>query len=321
MRQFGRLGGIALVVLFLAVDVVLVSAAWRHAGGGGATSDKAASSSTEQTPTPGSSSPTKPNRSAPVKQTVFVSHPASVRAATTRPAPLLSAVSPSSALFANAGCKGQPKLKITTDGGSTRTALAAPTSHVLRIVQTSSTSAWMIAADSTCTPAYFSTVDGGTSWLAEPDIGQVWVPLPTGVQVPLGGLVTPCGTKHPQPVSFSAADDHHALVVCRRGTFRTTTAGTSWHPVGALPAGRPAAVALVTQGRGLMLLAHSPHCAGISVARTHDGGKSWKAAKCLSKVRTPAALSLQPSGVAMVADRRLASHSTNFGRTWSLAKK
>jgi photosystem II stability/assembly factor-like uncharacterized protein len=288
-----------LIVLLVAVNVALLVAAVHLRHGKSAPPSASAFHSPRPQPTKTSSPPP------------------SVTSATKSPAPLLSQANPTYALNAVAGCKPHAHLAALINNGVTPIGLTPPAAHILEISVQSTKRAWLVGADRHCHPTYYSTKDSGQTWAAAKSLKHVWVPIDRGVQNPSGKLTRPCQTGPSQPIAFASASSSRAIVICRRGVYRTTTAGRQWTLVGSLPAGRPVNLELRSNDHGTMLLKGLGACPGLRVAQTNNLGSTWSVGDCLNNVRAPAAVSIDPHGNGLVAGVGQRYHTTDNGRNWT----
>jgi hypothetical protein len=299
VRRLNPLSGRVVVALLVVVNALLIAGAvhYRH---GKPTPVAAATFS----PRPHATATTRPPAPA-------------VKAASKSPAPLLSQADTNYVLQATAGCHTTAQLGVTTNNGLTTIPLTAPAAHVLEISTQTTKHAWLVGADARCHPTYYSTTDGGLTWSAASSLGHIWVPLGNGVRSPSGSVTKPCGSKSAEPIAFASANARKAIVICRVGVFRTTTAGRHWLPVTSLPAGRPVNLELSSDGHGTMLLNGLGDCPGLRVAQTSDLGGRWASGDCLNNVQAPAAVSVDSHGDGLVAGAGQQYRSSDSGRNWT----
>lgn len=235
---------------------------------------------------------------------------------------LLSASSATDGWRTRPGCHRAPHLQATSDAGKTWRPLTSPAAHILRIDMTGPTSGWLVGADASCAPEFFSTTDGGATWTAGSGLGQAWVVIGHRVRTPSGQISNPCGAAGAggRAQLVTAASVTAALLMCGSGVLETTDGGATWAPVAVYPSGGQAvAAALVpgSAGRGVALLSGATGCAGLSVVRTADTGKSWRAGPCLSALHAPAAVSLAADGSGYALGGGASEYTTDAGATWS----
>jgi hypothetical protein len=315
--RFGRLGVVVLILALTVGDAALVTAALQrtHRSDPSTAASTAASSIASSaaapvvptaTPTAGVATP------APTRQSG-----AKVVAVTDGKHALFTAVTATTAWRAHGGCSGKPNLSRTTDGARTWSALTAPAPHVLRIDLTGAQSGWVVGVDSSCgSPTYYGTVDGGATWAASPTLGNVWLPLPTGVRAPSGATTAPCG-KALAPLGLAPSGTTGALAICPTGVLRTSDAGATWKPVGKLAAGQSVAAALDPHGAGVLVLTGAPNCGGLRVLTTADVGATWKVGSCLTEAIEPASVGIGTGGAGLLVSAGRAYATTDSGLHWS----
>jgi hypothetical protein len=296
--------GIALLVAFVALDLVLVALAVRH---------------TSQAPPP-----------APAPAARSEADPSDIGSdAGSSPSPSASAAS------TPAGRSAQPVLAVTSDGTVVRATRGscsdgtAPVvdvsqqrgrgltsgsvhglSQTLRVVADSDTDLSIVGLDSACDVATFTSSDGGGSWSSRDGAAGLWRPSPAPrkavVYSPRGRYRTPCSPKALAPV-----DGGVARLLCRDGRVSgTSDAGSSWLTLGQLDGA--VAMSFETPGDGVAVAEQSDCDA--AVMRTSDGGASWVEVSCLEGGAPRAVTSAGDTVLAQVGDRL--QISTDGGSTW-----
>jgi photosystem II stability/assembly factor-like uncharacterized protein len=307
--RFGRLGVVVLVLALVVGDAALVTAALQRTH----RSDPSAVASGVATPVVPSPTPS-----------VEVSTPASTRqpgahvvAVTDGKDALFTAATSTTAWRAHGGCSGKPNLSRTTDGARTWSALTPPAPHLLRIDLTGAQSGWVVGVNGSCaSPTYYGTVDGGATWAASPTLGNVWLPLKTGIRAPSGSTTAPCGHAV-APLGLAPSGTSSALAICPTGVLRTTDAGTTWKPVGRLAAGQSVAAALDAHGTGVLVLTGAANCGGLRVLTTADVGATWKTGTCLTDAIEPASVGIGTGGAGLLISAGRAYGTTDSGLHWS----
>lgn len=244
---------------------------------------------------------------------------ATTPAGTRRVADMISFSSLNDGWRARGGCDRSPHMRATADGGRTWTPVAAPAPHILRLQMTSASAGWVVGADASCAPTFYSTSNAGTTWVAATGLGQAWVVIGDSVRRPDGSKTAPCG-RRVRPQALAAASTRAALVSCVSGVVRTKDGGSTWRPVATLPTGgQPIAAALLpnASGRGVLVVSGASGCSGLQVLRTTDLGSSWTAAACLDALAAPASVSLAPDHAGVIVARGGVARSTDSGRSWA----
>jgi hypothetical protein len=305
----GRLGVIVFVLVLTLADAVLVTAALHRSHRADPSAAVVAGATTQPTVSASPSSPTTPPATRQSGGQVVAVTDGANR--------LFTAASGTTAWRAHGGCAGTPKLSGTTDGARTWSPLTAPAPHLLRIDLTGATTGWAIGVDAKCgSPTYYGTVDGGATWAASPTLGQVWLPLHSGVRAPSGATTSPCG-RHAAPRSLAPSGTTEALSICPTGVMRTTDAGGNWTPIGRVPAGRSVIAALGAHGAGILVLTGAPHCAGLRVLTTADAGTRWAKGTCLTEAIEPASVAIAADGSGLLISAGRAYTTTDAGKHWS----
>jgi photosystem II stability/assembly factor-like uncharacterized protein len=314
--RFGRLGVVVLVLVLVVGDAVLVTAALHRTH----RSDPSAAVSNVVSPSVPSTTPSVPSTTPSAGTSAAAAtrqSGADVVAVTDGKHALFTAATATTAWRAHGGCSGKPNLSQTTDGAHTWSALTAPAPHLLRIDLTGAQSGWVVGVDSSCgSPTYYGTVDGGATWAASPTLGNVWLPLKTGVRAPSGATTAPCGHAI-APRGLAPSGTAGALAICPTGVMRTTDAGANWKPVGRLAAGQSVTAALDAHGAGVLVLTGAPRCGGLRVLTTTDVGATWKIGTCLKDAIEPASVGIGAGGAGLLISAGRAFATTDDGLHWS----
>lgn len=295
--------GITLLVVFVALDIVLVALAVRHTSA----------------PPP------------PAPKSAAHSAPSIVGAESDAPSPSPSPTSGS----ASAGRSADPMLAVTSDGTvlrATRGSCDDGTSPVvdvskkrgrnlssgtvdgltqaLRVVADSDDALTIVGLDSNCNVATFRSNDGGSSWSSSDGAAGTWYPSQAPrkfvVFSPGGKKRTPCS-----PQALAPVDSGVARLLCKDGRVSgTSDSAISWLTLGKLDGGT--AMAFQTPGDGYAVAVQNDCDAALM--RTRDGGTSWSEASCL-KGGAPRAVAFTGDTVVAQAGDRL-QISTDAGGTW-----
>jgi hypothetical protein len=293
-RVLGALGLIALV----AVIAVLVAVAMhRHSDG---TQAKTGIPTGTPTQVPGPDTPVDAQGLDAVSKT---------------PTPFLSVANAKYALFGTGGCHGTPLLYAVAKNGKKIIPGRSPATHIVRLAAETTTHAYLIGAAGHCRLTRYNTTDSGFTWTKARRLGGVWSPTRDGVRGPSGAVGHPCASGT-EPVALAPAGTKRAIVICRRGVFETTTGPTGWTPAGKLPTGQPAAVTLLPNGHGALLLASQGSCLGLRLLTTTDTGQSWTSGQCLARSHAPVALSISARGDGLLISTGQKYTTSNGGKTW-----
>lgn len=230
---------------------------------------------------------------------------------------LFTASGNTTAWRARGGCSGKPDLSMTTNAARSWSGLTAPAPHLLRITLTSATAGWAIGVTASCgSPTYYATTDAGKSWTASTNLGPVWLPVKSEIHTPTGHAATPCG-QHAAPVELAPSGNTSALVICPTGVKRSLDSGTTWTPIGTIPAGKAVAAWLGGSGAAVLVLTGAPHCGGLRVLTSSDTAKTWAKSACLSGAVAPASVALASGGGGLLVSAGRAYATTDGGRQWS----
>jgi hypothetical protein len=249
--------GTAAIVLFVLVDIVLVTLAFRHVR-----------------PVEVADSPTAPAPTAPPPS-------ASPPPATAAGPTYLSLAEDGTLLRATRGSctdDAPPVVEVSTEGETFSTVDVDPDlREVLRVQADAADDVWMVGADARCRLGVYRGTADSTDWELSRGTGGAWHLLPdpeaVGVHAPDGRVDTPC-----RPVGLSTADGGVPRVLCADGTILgTADNGLSWLDLGRLPDAVAAAFASPNVGYAL---AAQDDCAA-AVMRSVDGGASWQTLECL----------------------------------------
>jgi photosystem II stability/assembly factor-like uncharacterized protein len=292
------LGVIGLIVLVAVIVGLVAVAVDRHSDG---TSPQAAPTGTAKG-LPGPNTPVDAD---------------TLHAVTTTPLPYFSVANKKYALLATGGCRATPLLDAVGKNGKKLFALRTPAKRIVRVVATSATHAFVIGGNGKCRLTRYNTVNSGITWTKAPQIGGVWTPTSHGVRGPTGAVGHPCSTAAPEPLGLAPGGRHHAIVICRVGVYETTTGPHGWRPTGQLPTGKPAAVTLLPDGHGAMLMADEGYCLGLRLMTTTDTGKTWTAGKCFARSHTPSAISISPNGSGLILAAGHEYATANSGKSWT----
>jgi hypothetical protein len=229
---------------------------------------------------------------------------------------LFTASGSTTAWRAHGGCSGKPGLSMTTNSAATWSPLTAPAPHLLRIALTGATAGWAIGVTAACgSPTYYATTDAGKSWVASTNLGPVWLATKAGIRTPTGHVAAPCGQRA-APIDL-APGNTSALVICPSGVRRSIDSGTTWTPVGTVPAGEAVAAWLGGSGNAVLVLTGAPHCGGLRVLTSSDTAKTWAKSACLSDAVAPASVALGSGGGGLLVSAGRAYATTDGGRHWS----
>jgi hypothetical protein len=241
-----------------------------------------------------------------------------LRAVSSTPVPELSVANRKYAmLLATGGCRGTTTLDALGKNGRKVFPLRSPAQHIVQVSALTATHAFVVGADAKCRLTRYVTVTSGITWGKAPRVGGVWTPTRDGVRGPSGAVGQPCSVAAPEPIALAAGGTQHAIVICRVGVFATTTGPTGWHPVGDLPGGEPAAITLLPNGHGALLLADQGYCLGLRLMTTTDTGHSWTTGPCLSRSHPPTAISINAKGYGLLLSQGQQYATADGGKTWT----
>lgn len=264
MRQ--RVATIGLV-LFLAVDVVLVALALRP----------------PRTSEPTSSPPTTSSPTTPATSTgTLTTSPTPSRTATStgtiaQPTPLtlvVNGLDDTVAWRAETGtCDGGSRLAVTRDGGKRWTTVESPASGVARIQSLADGKGFVIGADADCGLAQYTTTDFGASWSDPISISGGWsrtLESDTEALTPANETAQPCGDTAVLDLSRTSAEQAQAL--CATGEITLTDdGGDSWSTYGQAPGAVALANRPTSDTPATYVARVVASCDGIEVARVAEG--------------------------------------------------
>ncbi|CAN5416972.1 hypothetical protein BH10ACT10_BH10ACT10_01650 [soil metagenome] len=295
---------ILFLVVFVALDVVLVTLSMRHTG----IAPPAAGSSaqTAEAPTP-TASPT----TATTKQS-----PSSARAETFGKGPAYVAVGADGTVLrstrGDCGASEDPAVSVSTDRGTAfRDRQVDGLSEVLAAQVASAGTLTLVGLDGDCRVGSWSSGDAGRSWEEVSDAPAAWYLAPSPTQ---RAVLTPEGRRRPPcvPVSLSTLGTDVVRLLCDDGqVLGTSDDGSSWVTLGRLDGA--VSIRFTTPGDGVALAIRQQGCPA-AVMETSDGGNQWTQQTCL-KGDTPLAIGAAGDlGVAQVGERAVVS--TDGGTTW-----
>lgn len=296
----GRLILLALA-LFVAVDIIFVTVAFRHAQA--PTASSARGSSASPTSSPG-----------------FDSRASSGSTSSNAPAGPISFLGsgegPRVVRATRGNCFGSvaPAVSVSGDTGATfERADVRGLSEVLGLRVTSQQALTIIGLGRLCRISRFTSDDGGRSWGKESGLGNTWALGPQfgspEVASPRGVISTPC-----IPRAVSTVSETLVRILCQGGRILgTDDVGVTWVTLGTLTG--TVDISFLSAGEGIAL-AKRPGCPA-AVLRSIDGGSNWSKLTCLTG-RSPQALGAQGTVFAAeVGDSVYVSR--NAGATWQAA--
>lgn len=168
------------------------------------------------------------------------------------------------------------------DIGSNWVATSLPAPTVLRVKVTGPRSGWVVAADETCRPRFYTTADGGHTWSRGSSTSGAWHLLTSqgkpGLHAPKQDTDAGCPAASP-PQMLSAVSATTAVVACGDGTITlTTSAGSSWKTVSRLPAlvgltaGDATSVWALSGDASCLTLAHLANTPGATTTASPTAG-------------------------------------------------
>jgi hypothetical protein len=281
----------AAIVVFVLVDIVLVTLAFRHVRPADPPTDTAPPAAS---PSPSMSSP-PPDAAAPGPT-------------------YLSLASDGTLLRATRGsCDGDaaPVVQVSTDGqGFEDVTVDEGLREVLRVQADASDNVWLVGAGSNCRFGVYRGAADTSGWSFSRGTGGAWHLLPAadaqGVHSPTGRVDTPC-----RPINVSTAGGSVPRVLCADGSILgTSDNGSTWIVLGELP--DAVAVGYTSPSTGFAL-AGQDNCSA-AVLRTDDGGSSWARLECLGEGR-PLAMAVNGSAIAALVGDTL-QVSDDSGESW-----
>ncbi|HEV7826124.1 MAG TPA: sialidase family protein [Mycobacteriales bacterium] len=278
----------------------------------------------------------RPRPASDVAQAVTTATPSAERSAqsaprgdtgsTTRPdRALLADVTGATALrVTSAGtCSGGgAAVELSTDEGTSWTALDLPVEAVFRVRVTGAGSGAVVGAGRDCRPVLYSTEDAGASWSGPGTTDGTWhryLPAADRLHAPSRDVAVPCG-QGVALVDLAPATVSTATILCADGAIqRTADAGATWERQGALPG-----AASINQGSARTLFAAvsgQDGCAGVGIQTSTDGGARWTVTGCAADAtaRDGVALTFTDAdrGLLVTADR--AYRTGDGGKVWAAA--
>lgn len=222
-KHWATIGIVALVVL----NVVLIVPLVRHQSAAPSKAHASQSPPPANGSTSGESASPLPSNSASNSAS---SSPGALQ--TDQPRRLLAANSDRIAWRADpAGCGGNSKVEVTTDGGKTWRRTDTGLTSVVRLKATGGASVFAIGADKNCNPVYASADAPDASWQRDESLLQsTWFRTPNNlgmVHDPQGQTSNPCG-KHGL-VDLAGLGTSQAIVLCGKGRLRVRNGGQGWH--------------------------------------------------------------------------------------------
>lgn len=313
----GERAGLAALVAFLALDVVLVGLALRSTDpdvpGAGARRGSATSG------TSGTSAPTtgRATTATPPAGTTT----SSAQAPTLEPVPLAAGVfavdGDRAWRYTVGSCEsGGSTLSLTDDGGRSWQPRAAPFDTTTRVRVRPNGTAFAVGADSECEPLIRQTDAAVSEWGPANPVSDAWFrdPRDAGtLGVPVGGTAEPCGS---EDVVDLAVVDSGATALCADGrTFRSET-GSRWSDGDTVEGA--VALAVTDKGRALAVVPGLGECRGLAVVDAKSPGSALGCAESALKGVKPGtvAISVREGDVWLVAGPEVFRSSGRLG-TWT----
>ncbi len=297
---------VALVIAFVALDIVLVALAVRHVR------QPASTDSGPSTPTLTSDDDsTTPPATTPTQPTTSNTEPPPPKRSDT----LLSIGVDGVLLRATTGdCQAgeSGSVEVSTDGGQTFETALSEVAQVVRVVAVSRSDLWIVETGETCAAAVQRSGDLGESWVRSPGSRGAWHLSPIGGD---GRVHAPGGPRRLGCVGISLAplDVTLAYAACDNGDVRVSTdAGTTWSTTGHVDG--LVALSFEDASTGLAL-ATDEGCAA-RVLTTNDNGQTWRRSSCMEGEEPEAIATNGSQVVAQVDDQLIVSD--DGGQTWSL---
>jgi hypothetical protein len=315
------------LVLFVAVDVLLVALAFRHVDSPprpDASRRTVSASPTDDATTP-PTTPTTPTTTPTRTPTTTppATPPTPAPTASRAPAPVSGpidfvAIGDDRTILrtARGDCRTGEPLTVAVSRGGDRDTTARPVPDLTEVLAARVAPRGdleIVGLDARCRVARYTSANGGRSWTRRAGADDTWhlaaEPTASTVVSPTGERPTPC-----VPIALAPVDDSLARVLCRRGRIRETEdAGRSWVVISRV---RGAVDLRFTAPDDGVALARRPGCPA-AVMQTSDGGEEWTRLVCLPG-RRPRAIGAQGDVVAaQVGDELFVS--TDAGATWPAA--
>ncbi len=204
------------------------------------------------------------------------------------------------------------ELVISTDDGRTTSTAETGLQEIVAVSATSKSELRLVGATGDCTVRKLRSVDGGTTWQADP-ASTLWFPdlaEESMVVSPAGRSDVGCTV-----TSLSEIDRTFARATCSDGTVRGTgNSGRKWVDLGRLDNVRVASFVSFNTGHALAVFRG---CAAQEMT-TRDGGRTWKPGGCITGERAQA-IAASDSGLMAVVDDEL-YRSDDAGSSWSQAE-
>ncbi len=303
MRQKLTVGAL---VAFVALDVVLATAAVRHAHAPvGVPSSAVAPSGQVGPATRGTSAPAAPSPVA-ASPSLAAQQPA------TDPVYLAAGTTGGLIRATRGSCADRetPRVELAPSvAGKLRARAPREATEVLRVQAEGASTFWLVGLDQACKPGLFRTEDGGASW-SRLSAAAAWYlpadPAAKAVFSPKGRRKVPCA-----PTSLSTVDVGVIRLLCDDGRLLgTADMGATWVPLGHLDGA--VAIRYVSPSDGFALAARD-NCPA-AVLATGDGGTSWKRVSCLGDGAPQAVAGDRDLLVAQVGG--MLKVSTDRGKSW-----
>jgi len=284
------IGTVAVGVL-VALDIVLVTLAFRHVRPSSGVSTPVAEARTPR------ATPTRVATQPSVTPSATPSHPATPSAtaqASSRPTvpdlrasrTLVDIGAGAAVVRARTGTCGHggATVELSLNGGETFVPSDVPSAAViLRAGSVDADRAWLVGMDADCTTVTtYTTSNGGGAWSEARGSGGNWHRLPQAgprLQAPSGPTTVPC-PRGEVVVGISDLDEDRAYVSCSGGAiFATANGGASWAERGTLPGVLD--LDFVDDSRALAVRTDDDTCEGVTVLATADGGATWTPRACV----------------------------------------
>jgi photosystem II stability/assembly factor-like uncharacterized protein len=228
-------------------------------------------------------------------------------------------------------CSGpRSGVALSDDGGTTWKAVHPPAPHVLRVRAVKAHHVWLVAADKSCTPAFYESKDSGKTWQRKASTSGAWHLLPgqsAAIHAPYHRSTPPCPSGS-RPSLLSGVTFKTGVVACRgddstsTALLRTGDGGKTWQRVDGAPIGHLTAMSWPSAQDGFLLDRSSGGgCAGLQLHTSTDAGATWSSAGCLHVDTTNVAASF-PSAtrgmvVAATSDGAATYTTSDGGQHWS----
>jgi hypothetical protein len=201
------------------------------------------------------------------------------------------------------------KLVISTDGGSSTSAVKTDLAEILAVDVVTRSELHVVGTDASCNIRKITSSDGGDTWSTDTS-DALWYPSPTDPETvisPNGPSKTGCTV-----TSLSQIGNDFARVSCSDGSIRGTgNGGDKWLKLGRLDNVRVANFSTFNAGYALAVY---QGCAAREFT-TRDGGRSWAPGGCITGEKAQAIASNDTGLVAVVDGGFYASD--NSGLKWT----